>query len=153
MVQLEASKSIIKDLLKDLLDEIKGFKYQVTVKVLLSKHKENGAMEFAPVYFNSTTKAVINSKYTLINLFKKCRMGSIIRLIKDLIESVYIEYVNISIFSLCLFFNLSGSTYIELPGRLRNSMKGLININKNDNKCFLWCNIKHLNPLKTHPEK
>ena len=39
LVQFEASKSNIKDLFKDLLDEIKGFKYQITVKVLLSKHK------------------------------------------------------------------------------------------------------------------
>ena len=30
LVQLEASKSSIKDLFKDLLDTIKGFKYQVT---------------------------------------------------------------------------------------------------------------------------
>ena len=32
-------------------------------------------------------------------------------------------------------------------------MKGLINIKKNDNKCFLWCYIRHLNPLKIHPER
>ena len=42
LAQLEASKSSIKDLFKDLLDETKGFKYQITVKVLLSKHKEDG---------------------------------------------------------------------------------------------------------------
>ena len=52
-------------MLKDLLDEIKGFKYQITVKVLLRKYKENGDIEFAPVYFNSTTKTVINSEYDL----------------------------------------------------------------------------------------
>ena len=46
-----------------------------------------------------------------------------------------------------------GSTYIELPGKLKNSTKGLINIKNNDNKCFLWCYMKHLNPLKIHPEK
>ena len=45
---------------KDLLDQIKGFKYQITVKVLLKKHKQNGDIEFAPVYFNSVTKTVIN---------------------------------------------------------------------------------------------
>ena len=39
LVQLEASKSNIKDLFKDLLDEMKGFKYQIIVKVLLRKHK------------------------------------------------------------------------------------------------------------------
>ena len=31
IVQLEASKSSIKDLLSDLLNETKGFKYQITV--------------------------------------------------------------------------------------------------------------------------
>ena len=33
--QLEASKSSIKNLFKDLLDETKGFKYQITLKVKL----------------------------------------------------------------------------------------------------------------------
>ena len=32
-------------------------------------------------------------------------------------------------------------------------MKGLINIKRNDNKCFLRCHLRHLNPLKVHPEK
>ena len=45
------------------------------------------------------------------------------------------------------------STYIELPNKLANSMKSLINIKNNDNKCFLWCHIRHLNPLKIHPER
>ena len=36
IVQLEASKSSIKDLFNDLLNETKGFKYQITVKVLLN---------------------------------------------------------------------------------------------------------------------
>ena len=75
LVQLEASKSSIKDLFKDLLDEIKGFQYQITVKVLLrkdkKKKKKNGDIEFAPVYFNFTTKTVIISNITFTNLFKK----------------------------------------------------------------------------------
>ena len=37
IVQLETSKLSIKDLFKDLLNETKGFKYQITVKVLLKK--------------------------------------------------------------------------------------------------------------------
>ena len=36
-IQLEASKSSIKDLFIDLLNETRGFKYQITVKVLLKK--------------------------------------------------------------------------------------------------------------------
>ena len=56
IVQLEASKLSIKDLFSALLNETKGFKCQITVNVLLEKFKFNGEIEFAPVYFNSTTK-------------------------------------------------------------------------------------------------
>ena len=37
IVQLEASKLSIKDLFSNHLNETKGFKYQITVKVLLKK--------------------------------------------------------------------------------------------------------------------
>ena len=100
---------------KDLLDEIKGFKYQITVKALLSKYEKNETS--TPVYFNSATKTVINfDKYMLDKSFQKIlyridnwvKEGSVL-----VIEFVNKEYVNISIFS-----PLSGSTYIEFPHRL-----------------------------------
>ena len=62
-------------------------------------------------------------------------------------ESVDDEYVNISLYS-----PLSGIAYIKLPCELKNPLKYLINTNNNDSKCFLWCHIRHLNPLKTHSE-
>ena len=71
IVQLEASKSSIKDFFSDLLNETKGFKYQITVKVLLKKYKPNGEIEFAPVYFNSETKTVINHNFILENSLQK----------------------------------------------------------------------------------
>ena len=40
--QLEASKSSVKDMFSDLLNETKGFKYQITLKVMLKKYKPNG---------------------------------------------------------------------------------------------------------------
>ena len=54
--QLEASKSSIKDLSSDLLNDTKGFKYQIMLKVMFKKCKLNGETEFRPIYFNSTTK-------------------------------------------------------------------------------------------------
>ena len=65
-----------------------------------------------------------------------------------IIESINGEYVNISIHS-----PLIESTYVKLPDKLKYLMEGLINIKKNDNKCFLWCHIRHLNLVKTHPER
>ena len=45
--------------------------YQITVKVLLRKQKENGDIGFAPVYFNSSTKTVINIKNDLDKSFQE----------------------------------------------------------------------------------
>ena len=63
IVQLEPSKLSIKNLFSDLLNGTKGFKYQITVEVLLTKYKYNKEIEFRPVYFNSVTKAVTNHIY------------------------------------------------------------------------------------------
>ena len=71
IVQLEASKSSIKDLFNDLLNETKGFKCWITVKVLLQKYKLNEEIEFTLVYFNSVTKTVINHKFQLENSFQE----------------------------------------------------------------------------------
>ena len=68
--QLEASKSSIKDLFNDLLNETKGFKYQITLKVSFKKYKPNGEIEFTPVYFDST-KTVINHKFSVENAFQE----------------------------------------------------------------------------------
>ena len=140
LAQLEASKSSIQDLFKDLLNEMKGFKYQITVKILLCKYKINGNKEYAPVYFNYATKSVINSdKYMLDRSFQES-LYRIDNWINEgsgwIIESIEAQYVNTSIYS-----PLIGRTYIELPDKLKNPMKRLINIRSNDNKCFLWCHI------------
>ena len=69
IVQLEASKSSIKGLFNDLLNETEGFKYKITVKVLLKIYIEeimknnNEEIEFNPVYFNSSTKTMINNRF------------------------------------------------------------------------------------------
>ena len=71
IVLLETSKSSIEDLFSNLLNEIKGFKYQITVKVLLKKYKPSREIEFTPVYFNSSTKTIINNKFRLENVFQE----------------------------------------------------------------------------------
>ena len=128
LVQLEASKSTIKDLFKDLLNEMKGFKHQITVAVLLSKEKGNGDI-------NSISKTVINSVFSLDKSFQEI-LYRINNWINDgsgwIIKSINGEYVNISMYS-----PLIGNSIVQLPNELKNPKKGLINIKNNDNKCFL----------------
>ena len=86
-------------MLSDILNETKGFKCQITLKVLLKKYEPDGEIEFRPVFFYSTTKAVINYRLKLENSFQE-----ILHLIDNwinegygwIVESTESRYVNIS---------------------------------------------------------
>ena len=121
ILQLEASKSSIKDLFDDLLSETKGFKYQITVKVWLKKYKSNGEIEFAPVYFNSSAKTVTNHKYKLDQSFQETLYRTdawINRGSGWIIELIEPQYVNISTYR-----PLGGSSYLDLPIELKHPKK------------------------------
>ena len=134
IVQLEASKSSINDLFNDLLDETKGFKYQITIKVLLKKYKPNEEIEFPPVYFNSSTKAIINNRFKLEHAIHEIlyiihawiNKGSV-----WIIESIESQYINVSTYR-----PLVESSCIDLPIELKNPKKEIIIIKNNDQKCF-----------------
>ena len=64
------------------------------------------------------------------------------------VESIESQYINISTYR-----PLSGSFYMDLPVELRSPRKGLTNIKNKDQKCFLWCHVRHINPSKEHPER
>ena len=64
------------------------------------------------------------------------------------IELILDHYLNIIGYT-----PLRGSSYIKLPKELRNPMKGLINLQNEDEKCFLWCHVRHLNPQKKDPQR
>ena len=143
VVQLKASKISIAKLFKDLLIELKGFKYQVTLAVLLSKVKNSGETEYSPVYFNSLTKTVINNKFKLNQSFQEIiyRLENWISHGSGwIVEEIISQYLNLS-----SYLPLSVITYIKLPVELNHPVKGLINIKNNDNKCFLWCHVRRLN--------
>ena len=151
ILQLEASKSSIKDLFNDLLNETKGFKYQITVKVLLKKYKHKEEMEFTPVYFNSSAKTIINDRYKLDQSFQEILYKTdawINRGSGWIIELIESQYINISTYR-----PLVGISYIDLPIELKHPKKGLVNIKNNDQKCFLWCHVRHINLLKEHPKR
>ena len=70
------------------------WKYQITVKVLLKKYKPNGEIEFAPVYFNSSTKLVINHRYELNKSFQEILYRTEVS--GWIVESIESQYINIT---------------------------------------------------------
>ena len=65
-----------------------------------------------------------------------------------IIESIQSQYINISTYR-----PLVENSYIEMPIELKHPKNVLINIKNNDQKCFSWCHVRHINPLKEHPER
>ena len=120
---------------KDLLNVIKGFKYQITLAVLLSKIKTDGSTGYSLVYFNSTSKTAVNSdEFGLDQSFQEIlyRIDNWINQGSGwIVESIEGFYLNVSSYS-----PLIGSTYIELSSELQHPMKGFINIQNNENKCL-----------------
>ena len=131
---------------KDLLIQLKGFKYQITLAVLLSKVKNSGSIQYSPFYFNSLTKTVINNNFKLDQEFQEIiyRLENWISHGSGwIVEEIISQYLNLS-----SYLPLSGSTYVKLPKKLNHPMKGLISIQNNDKKCFVvscktfkskWC--------------
>jgi len=105
-------------------------------------------------YFNSKPQTIINNTeiFKSLQLSKEQILNIITQWISEgsgwTIESVDNHYLNI-----VKYEPMKGSSYIKLPQELRNSRKGLINMKNNDNKCFLWCLIRYLNPQNKDPQR
>ena len=117
---------------------------------MFKKYKHNGKIEFAPVYFSSLTKTVINYRFRLENSFQEILYMTDVWINKGSgwnVESIESQYINMSTYR-----PLSGSSYMDLPVELRSPRKELINIKNKDQKCFLWCHVMHINTSKEHLE-
>ena len=118
---------------------------------MLKKYKLNGEIEFAPVYFNSVTKTVINHRFRLENSFQEILYMIDVWINNGSgwnVESIESQYIIISTYR-----PSSGSSYLDLPLELRSPRKGLINIKNKDQKCFLCCHVRHINLSKKHPDR
>ena len=80
---------------------------------MLKKYKQKGEIEFTPVYFNSTTKRVINHKLDLDKPFQEIlyRIDNWINEGSDwILETIKSQYTNISTYR-----PLSRSYSVKLP--------------------------------------
>ena len=94
---------------------------------------------------------MINRKFGLDKSFQEI-LYSIERSVNTgsgwIIELIKSQYINISTYR-----QLSGSSLAKLPTEFRNPKNVLIRIKNNDQKFFLWCHVRHINPVKIHPER
>ncbi|CAB3991092.1 Gastrula zinc finger [Paramuricea clavata] len=145
--QMTASRQVVRGILVNELKRMGGLKYTETLKVRMSKEIGDGKTKKDSVYFKSKTGTATNfediestaaqNQLTILSRIETFQnLGS-----NWIILNIESHYVNIAMYK-----PLKGSSYMELPKDISNSMCGLINMKNNDNLCFLWSHVRHLNP-------
>ena len=145
--------------LESILSKEGGMKAQVTLHILFKKKTmrsgtDEEVIEYKDAYFNSKAFIILNVDEIIDALNKSAEeiLKSIASWISDgsgwTIDEILSHFVNI-----VKYLPLRGNSYLPLPLELRHHMKGLINPKNQDDKCFLWCHNRHLNPLKNNQER
>ena len=153
LLQLQNTRLAVGYHIKKSLSAMKGLKFIESLKITLWKPQDDGWI-YKTAYFNSKPQTIINdnSINEALQLTKQQILNFIAQWISEgsgwTIESVNGHYLNI-----VQYQPMKGSSYIQLPQELRNSAKGLINLKNNDNECFRWCHIRHLNPQDKYPQR
>ena len=153
LLQLQNTRLAVEHHIKKALSAMKGIKFNETLKVTFWKPQDDGWI-YKTAYFNSKPQTVINDNNIneALQLTKQQILNFIAQWISEgsgwTLQSVDSHYIN-----LIKYVPLKGSSYISLPQELRNSAKGLINLKNNDNECFRWCHIRHLNTQDKYPQR
>ena len=153
LLQLQNTRKAVEYHIKKALSAMKGLKFIETLKVTFSKAKDDGLI-YKSAFFNSKPQTIINnlSISESLQASKQQILNFVAQWVSEgsgwTIQSVDSHFIN-----LVKYEPLKGSSYIQLPQELNNSVKGLINMKNEDNECFRWCHIRHLNPQEKDPQR
>ena len=153
LIQLQNTRSVIKNNLLKVLNEMKGLKFNETLKITFEKYNGDELIE-DDAYFNANKRTVTNEEeiVNLLEITQQQIMNMIQRWISKgsgwTIQSIDGHFINV-----VKYRPLRGYSYIPLPEELRNPAKGIINMKNNDNECFRWCHIRRLLPQNKNPQR
>ena len=154
LVQLNSTRKGLVYHITSVLTSMKGLKFAETLRVTFEKETGHEERVIKTAYFNSQPQTITNDTQIelALSLSKQEILNNIAVWISEgsgwTIESINNHYLNV-----VKYEPMKGSSYIKLPTELRNSAKGLINMKNEDNECFRWCHIRHLNPQDKYPQR
>ena len=145
--------------LENLSKEMKGFEFIETLEVMFEKdtiYSKTGkhVSIYKTSFFNGKAKTFTkpNDVGPKLNVSRQEILNVIDKGVSEgsgwVIDRIDSHYINVTTYK-----PLHGSSYIELPTKLRNPKKGLINIKNKDDECFRWCHIRHLSPQEKNPQR
>ena len=154
----------VQEPLKDLLFNKMLHKYIQTLVVTFKKENqssddstaESTVFIYKTVYFNSKTKTILSGFDGSLAVGLDEANSDILNFIDIWISEGSgwtIERIEKHCIDFVKYQPIKSSSYIEIPKELKNSKKGLINLQNKDKECFRWCHIRYLNPQKKDPQR
>ena len=144
----EAKNSII-----NVLDSNRGIKTRLYFNCVMVR-ESGGEIQRSKFYFHSALKIILES--TNVEEVYEEMINEIETAIQKAEQAQGTGWVFESIIDIKLhtaeWNPLNAGTYIELPAYLTNK-KAITNMKNQDDKCFLWCVLRALNPVEKNKER
>ena len=140
----------------NIMNKNRNIKVKLYLNCLMKRKDPDGYTRIKKFAFHSIGQKIITESTNPHEIYKEM-IDEIEEEINKIEQAEGSGWVFVEVESLALHVDiwdpLRASSYIDLPKELKNR-KAIINMkNEDNNKCFLWCVLRALNPKDDHPER
>ena len=139
----------------NIMDKNRNIKVRLYLNCIMKSTDSDGYTKISKFAFHSVGRKIITEETDPHEIYKE-----MIDEIEEEVQKVehaegsgwvFVEVENLTLHT-DIWDPLKASSYIDLPKELKNK-NAIINMKNEDNKCFLWCVLRALNPKDEHPER
>ena len=148
--------NVAKPFLINIMDKNRNIKVRLYLNCIMKRTDPDGFTIIKKFAFHSVGQKIITEETDPHEIFKEM-MDEIEEEVQKVEHAegsgwVFVEVENLTLHT-DIWDPIKASSYIDLPKELKNK-NAIINMkNEDNNKCFLWCVLRALNPKDTHPER
>ena len=139
----------------NIMSKNRNIKVKLYLNCLMKRTDSDGFTVIKKFAFHSIGQKIITEATDPHEIYKEM-IDEIEEEVQKVEHAVGSGWVFVEVESLALHVDiwdpLRASSYIDLPKELKNK-NAIINMKNEDNKCFLWCVLRALNPKDNHPER
>ena len=147
--------NIAKPYIINVMDKNRNIKVKLYLYCTMVRNDPDFVQVIKRFAFHSIGQKIITESTDLIEVYHEMR-DEIEEKIKQMDNAEGSGWVFLKVENLTLYTDIwdpiKASSYIDLPKELKNK-KAIINMKNEDNKCFLWCVLRALNPKNEKPER
>ena len=147
--------TVAKPFMINIMDKNRNIKVKLYLNCFMKMRDPGGFTKIAKFAFHSIGQNVITETTDLHEIYEKMinEIEEEVQKVENAVGSgwVFLEIENLTLHTV-IWDPIKASSYIELPEYLKNK-KAIINMKNEDNKCFLWCVLRALNPKNKNAER